>query len=278
VSPAPEFSRVLTGLPRLTRDLAGEDEGRPILVSGPPSVTLELQQLLAADGEIELVRRVSILDLEDPELAGSPVLLYVIRGQATPTDERALRRADRHAIPIVCLRLGEPEGEGLLPYVRATDVVRAATLGPEARDAVARRIGARAPAAAPGLARGLPALRSGVGEAVIEEGARRTAVLAAMSSRFPGPDLPALALVEIRMGLRLAVAQGRDPRKFQVAAAAGALAGGFALRALNKGLADRLPLPAFAVRSAVAYAGARALGEVGLRLGRRVRNGSVRAR
>ena len=70
------------------------------------------------------------------------------------------------------------------------------------------------------------------------------------------------------MGLRLAVTQGRDLRKVQVAAAVGPLVAGFALRALNKGLADRLPLPAFAIRSAVAYAGARALGEVGLRLGR----------
>ena len=278
MSPAPDVARVLTGLPGLTREVAGEDEGRPILVSGPPSVTLELQQLLAADGDLELVRRVSILDLEDPELAGSPALVYVIRGQATSTDERALRRADRQAIPIVCLRLGEPEGEGVLPYVRATDVVRAAALGPEARDAVARRIALRAPAAAPGLARQLPALRSGVGEVVVEEGAKRTAALAALSSRFPGPDLPALALVEIRMGLRLAVTQGRDLRKVQVAAAVGPLAAGFALRALNKGLADRLPLPAFAIRSAVAYAGARALGEVGLRLGRRAQDGSGRAR
>ena len=163
--------------------------------------------------------------------------------------------------------------------MRATDVVRAAALGPEARDAVARRIALRAPAAAPGLARRLPALRSGVGEAVVEEGAKRTAALAALSSRFPGPDLPALALVEIRMGLRLAVAQGRDLRKVQVAAAVRSpWPPDFALRALNKGLADRLPLPAFAIRSAVAYAGARALGEVGLRLGRRARDGSVGAR
>jgi hypothetical protein len=271
-------TRVLTGLPKLTSEVAGDDAARPILLSGPPSATLELQQLLAAGGEPELLPRVGILDLEDPELEGSAALVYVIKGKATPTDERALRRADRQSIPIVCLRLGAPEGEAPLPYVRATDVVRAATLGPGAVDALAARIALRSPDAAPWLARHLPALRNGVEATVVEQGARKTAALAALSGRFAESDLPALALVEIRTALRLAVAEGRDAGKFRVVAAAGAVAGGVAMRALNRGLVDRVPLPAFAVRSAIAYAGARALGEAALRLSRRPPDGAGGAR
>jgi hypothetical protein len=278
MSAGAEIARVLTALPRIAREVESEDEGLPILVSGPPSAALELERLLAAGGEPGLVRRVSILDLEDTELAESPALVYVIKGNATPTDERALRRADRQSIPIVCLRLGAAAGEGILPYVRATDVVRSAELGPEALDEIARRIARRAPGAAPSLARRLPVLRRGVTEVELERQARRIAVLGARSDLVPGPDFPAMAQLELRMGLGLAAAQGRDPRQVQAAVAAATLAGGFALRGLSRGLAARLPLPAWAIRAAVAYAGARLLGEAALALARRAPEGTDQAR
>jgi hypothetical protein len=273
-----EITRVLTALPRITREVESEGDGSPILVSGPPSVALELERLLTAGGEPRLVRRVSILDLEDPELAGSPVLVYVIKGNVTPTDERALRRADRQSIPMVCLRLGDAPGEPILPYVRATDVVRSAELEPEIIDEIARRIARRAPGAAPSLARRLPVLRHGVAEVEVERHARRVAVLGALSGRVPGPDFPAMAQLELRMGLGVAAAQGRDPRQVQAAVAAATLAGGFALRGLSRGLSARLPLPAWAIRAAVAYAGARLLGEAALALARRAPEGTDQAR
>lgn len=272
--PSPEVVAVLRTLPRLAREVEGEDAGRAILVSGPPSAALELERLLTAGGEPGLVRRISVLDLDDPDLAGSPALVYVIRGAVTPTDERALRRADRRSIPIVCLLLGDEAGNRILPYVRATDVVRSEALGPGAVDALARRIALRAPEASPALARRLPALRDGVGAALVERTARRAALLAALSSRAPGPDLPAIALLEIRTGLRVAAAHGRELRPFQAASATGALVAGLALRGVSRRLRGRLPLPDWAVRAAFAYGGARALGEATLLAARRTPAGA----
>lgn len=269
---------VVAALPRLAREIEAEEVSRPLLISGPPSAALELEQLISAGGERGLVRRIGVLDLDDPDLAGSPALVYVIRRSVTPTDERALRRADRRSIPIVCVLLGDDAGSGILPYVRATDVVRAPTLGPEVVAAIARRIAVRAPEAMPGLALGLPPLRAGAAEVLVGRSAARAALLAALSGRSPGPDLPALALIEIRTGLRVAVAHGADLRLFQLVTAAGALAGGLLLRALSRRLSGRLPVPPCAVRAAVAYGGARLLGEAALQLSRRDPGGADRAR
>jgi uncharacterized protein (DUF697 family) len=275
----PHVKRVLSSVPRVAREVDSADEGRPILVSGPPSAALELEQLLVAGGDPGAVRRVSVLELDDPELAKSPVLVYVIKGGFTPTDERTLRRAEWQSIPMMCLLLdGRQAGGVVLPYVRATDVIRAESLGPELIDDLARRIAALAHDAAPALARRLPALRTGVGEAIVDRAARRTAVLGALSGPADGPDLPAMALVELRMGMQVAAAHGNNAPPLQIATAVGALAGGFALRGLSRGLVAALPVPGWLVRASVAYGGARALGAAAVRLAQKAPVGADRAR
>jgi uncharacterized protein (DUF697 family) len=274
----PHVTRVLSSVPRVAREVDSADEGRPILVSGPPSAALELEQLLVAGGDPGAVRRVSVLELDDPELAKSPVLVYVIKGGFTPTDERTLRRAEWQSIPMVCLLLDARQAVVVLPYVRATDVIRAESLGPELIDDLARRIAAVANDAAPALARRLPALRPGVREAIVDRAARSTAVLGAQSGRAQGPDLPAMALVELRMGMQVAAAHGSNAPPLQVATALGALAGGFALRGLSRGLVAALPVPGWLVRASVAYGGARALGAAAVRLAQNAPVGADRAR
>jgi uncharacterized protein (DUF697 family) len=269
------LTRVLPALPRLTRELEGE-EPLPLLVSGPPSTALELSRLLTEGGDASLVRRVGLLDLERPELAGSPAVVYVVKGTPTPADEHALRRADRRRIPIVCLILGDAPPDGrLLPYVLATDVVRCRALDEPTLAAIARRIAIRAPDAAWALARRLPALRGGVQREQVARASVQAAVLAALSDRVPGPDLPALALIQIRMALRLEAASGREARGAQGPAVGGVLAGGLAFRGLARLLTRALPLPAAAVRAGVAYGGTRALGEAALALEGRASSGGA---
>jgi hypothetical protein len=261
--------RVLRGLPAARRE-HGDDIPDPLLVSGPPSKALELARALTEGGQAELVRRVGLVELERPELARSSALVYVITGAATPADEHALRRADRQGIPIVCLILTGAEDEPrILPYVLATDVVRAHALDRDAIDAVARRIGVRAPNAAWALARRLPALRTGVRREVVERTAIAAATLAAFSPRAAGSDLPALSLLHVRMALRLEAAGGPTTRAAEAAAVAVSLASGAALRQVARTLLRAPVLPPWAVRAGVAYAGTRALGQAALAVGER---------
>jgi hypothetical protein len=264
--------RVLRGLPAARRE-HGDDVPGPLLVSGPPSKALELTRALTEGGQQELVRRVGLVELERPELARSSALVYVVAGAATPADEHALRRADRQRIPIVCLILAGAEGEPpgrILPYVLATDVVRARALDRDAIDAVARRIGVRAPNAAWALARRLPALRVGVRREVVERTAIAAATLAAFSPRAAGSDLPALSLLHVRMALRLEAAGGPTTRAAEAAAVAVSLASGAALRQTARTLLRAPVLPSWVVRAGVAYAGTRALGQAALAVGERV--------
>lgn len=281
MSPVPRSAatHVLAALPGLVREVHAGASEEPLLVSGPPSAVLELEQLLTAGGERAAVRRVSVLELDDPELAEGPALVYVIKGGITPTDERALRAVDHRSLPVVCLVLDAPHTHDvILPYVPATDVVRAGALTPEVVDRLARRIAVNVPEAAAALARRLPVLRDGVTETIVERYARRAAALGALSARATGPDLPAMTLLEIRMGLLMAGVYGRSVPPLQVGTAVGMLGGGYALRGLSRTLAAVLPLPGWLVRAAVAYGGARALGAAALLVAQKAPVGADRPR
>jgi uncharacterized protein (DUF697 family) len=156
--------------------------------------------------------------------------------------------------------------------VLATDVIRAPAIAPETIGAVARRVAVRAPEAAWALAARLPPLRDGVSQALVRRYALRNAVVSA-ATFVPGPDLPALAANEIRMALRLATARGSDSAAMPVVAFAAAVGGGLALRGLARRLSALMPLPAWAIQAAVAYAGTRALGEAVGMLARSERGG-----
>ena len=267
--PPAALTRVVTALPGELRAVE-RSEARVLLLSGPPSPVAALRTLLTENGDPELVQRIEPDALERPELAECAALVHVIEGEATPDDEEILRRADRRRLPILCLLLAEAPPEGrILPYVPATDVVRGPVLRPEAIDALAERLSVRAPEDAWGLAARLPALRDGVRRRLVRTYALRGGALGALSERVPGPDLPALALLQVGMALRLAALGGREARSVQAVAAGGALGAGVTLRALARTLASTLPVPSWAVRGAVAYAGTRALGEAALALERR---------
>jgi uncharacterized protein (DUF697 family) len=152
-----------------------------------------------------------------------------------------------------------------VPYVLATDLVR---VPPgqgfpvdEIAHAVARKLGEDGTA----LAARLPTLRRAVCDELIRSFAKKNAIIAA-AVFIPGVDLPALAVNEIRLVLRLEQAYGLavDPRERlpEIAATVGAA---FGLRAIARELLDLVPVAGWAVKGAVAYAGTRAIGEAALR-------------
>jgi hypothetical protein len=249
----------------------------PLLLSGPAPAVRELRGLLTAGGEQALVQQIGILDLERPEVTGAAGIVHVIRGEATPADEHALCRAERRLLPTLCIVLSTgPDGSRVLPYVPATDVLRARKLDAPAVRWLGQRLAVRAPEAAWALASRLPALQDPVTRSLVERYARRNALVAA-ATFAKGRDFPTLTLNELRLTLRLAAVAGAEPRNAQLLAAGTSLGGGVALRALARRLDALLPLPGWAVQAAVAYAGTRVIGLAAVALAAHA-GGAVRRR
>ena len=173
-----------------------------------------------------------------------------------------LKRARRARVPVVCLAAGPVEGP--IPFVLATDVVRA---DPgrgfpleELADALAHRLGE----AATPLAARLPVLRDAVCAHLTESFARRNAIAAA-AVFVPGADLPILTLNQARLLLRIASAYGAEIDRERLPELLGVLGAGFGFRALAREALDFVPVAGWALKGAVAYAGTRALGEAARR-------------
>lgn len=261
-STAVRVARALPGLLREVRD--GAAAAPPLALAGPPSAVGELARALCRDGEPALVRQVGVdwatnaSPLQEGGIEGA-ALVYVINGDMTPTDERVLREADHRRVPLVCLVVGGGD-ERVLPYVPATDVIRAGAVDGDAVAAVAKRVAARAGEAAWGLARGLPVLRRPVAQALVRRYARQNAAVGA-AVFVPGADLPVLTLNQLRMVLRIAAAYGVELAGARALALAGVAGAGLGLRALARRAAGLAAFPSFALKGAVAYGGTLALGE-----------------
>lgn len=151
----------------------------------------------------------------------------------------------------------------------ATDVVSIGARDAIPLEAIARRIAARLGERGAPLAAHVPSLREAVSEQLVTSSARRNGLTAA-AARVRRPDLPFLALNEVRLVRRLAQAHGasggvRD-RLPELAATLGA---GFGLRALARELLDLAPptdaegasRPAGRSGPQIAYGATRAVGE-----------------
>jgi uncharacterized protein (DUF697 family) len=165
-------------------------------------------------------------------------------------------------VPIVAVT---GHDELVIPNVLASDIVRVRPGEGFPLDEIARTIAARLGEQAAPLAGRVPLLRGAVCEQLVAAFARRNGLIGA-AAFVPGADLPALALNQLRLVLRLEQAHGRTidlrERLPEVAATLGA---GLGLRALARELVCRLPVPEWAVQGAVAYAGTRALGDTAVR-------------
>jgi len=242
--------RSLLGLAREAR--AGGGETRPLVVGGARELAALLAKELRAGGEAGAVAE------HDP-VEGAVALVWI-----GPAGEEPLRRAARSGVPIV----GVTDGSSL-PYVLDTDLVR---LAPgrglpveEITHALARALGARGV----GLAARLPGLRDAVVAELVESCARRNGLIAA-AVFVPGADLPILMLNELRMVIRVALANGDEVGLGRVPELVGVLGAGFGSRRVVRALDGLVPFAGFALKGAVGYAATKAIGEAA-----RVRFGSV---
>ena len=229
--------------------------GKPLVVGGARGLAGVLRRELGRDAKAGAVRG-------DDAPEGAAVLVYVLGHEPTPDDAAALDRARRARVPIVAVTVREGVA---IPNVLATDVVRVGAGEGFPLEAIARVIAARLGEDAAPLAGRVPLLRGAVCEQLVAACARRNGVIGA-AVFVPGADLPALALNQLRLVLRLEQAYGLEidlrERLPELAATLGA---GLGLRALARQLLDRLPVAGWAVQGAVAYAGTRVLGDAAIR-------------
>jgi uncharacterized protein (DUF697 family) len=241
-------------LKQLVKELgAPPHDPRPLAVGGARELAAVLRRELARDADPGAVR-----GGDAPE--GAAVLVYVLGREPTAEDEQALKRARKARVPIVAVVAGPASDDLTLPYVLATDIVR---VGPgegfpiaEIAQAVAERLGEGAAS----LAARLPVLRGPVSEHIVRSFSRKNAVVAAVVF-IPGADLPALTVNQIRMLVRLGQVHGRGTGRELLPEAALTVGAGLGFRTLARQLLDVVPVAGWAVKSAVAYTGTRALGE-----------------
>ena len=230
---------------RAVRELRGESKDvRPIAIDGDRALVTLLAKELRAGGDPAGV-------VEGRVGSGQPAALVWIGG----ADASALRQAARARTPIVGVTAGES-----LPYVLDTDLVR---LPPgqglpveQIAHALARALGDDGALHAARL----PVLREPVVDELIASAARKNGLLGA-AVFVPGVDLPILTFNELRLVLRIALANGRQldaalwPEILAIVGAA------FGWRRLARELLDLVPVAGWAVKGGIAYTGTKAIGE-----------------
>jgi uncharacterized protein (DUF697 family) len=243
---------------RLLREIdASSREQRPLAVGGARELAEVLRRELARGAAPGAVRAG-----HEPE--GAAVLVYVLGHDPVEADEAALARARRARVPVVAVLAGPVSDDVSIPNVLATDVVRVRAGEGFPLEAIARAVAHRLGEAGAPLAARLPVLRRAVSEQLVASFSRKNALVAA-AVFVPGADLPLLTLNQLRLVLRLAQAHGEEVGRERLPELVGAVGAGFGLRAVARELLDLVPVAGWAVKSAVAYAGTRAVGEAALR-------------
>ena len=229
---------------------------KPIVLGGARELVDALRRELLRDGDPRAVRDAGLGALD-----GAAALVYVLAGELTEEDERALRAADMANVPIIVLG---PEPTTPVPYALATDVLPLRPGEGFPLEELGRLLVAKADDAAGPLAAKLPALRRGVAEALVAKVARQNGLIGA-AVFIPGVDFPILTLNQLRLVMRLATAYGQQLDAERLPEVLGVVGTGLGLRAIARGALGVVPVAGWAVKGGVAYGGTRALGEAAIR-------------
>ncbi len=239
----------------LVRELrASAEDDKALLVAGAPSLVPLLAKELRAGGEQGAVR-------ENGELEGSLALVYVLPGEPTDDDVKALHAADRARVSIICVTR---PGVDRVPYVLETDLVYVGAGSSFPVDEIATAVARRVGEAGTGLARRLPVFRPAVCEHLIRRFAKRAGWIGAVTV-VPSVDMPVLTLLQARLVLRLGHAYALEMDRERAVELLGVVGAGFGFRAVARQLLDVVPVAGWALKGAVAYTGTRAIGEAGVR-------------
>lgn len=260
---------------KLLRELRSKTtDRRPLVLGGARSLVDALRRELVRDGDATAVREEAL-----GAMVGAAALVYVLAGEPTEDDERALRAADLAGVPLLVVG---PEPTTGVPYALATDVLPLRPGEGFPLEELGRRLAGKDENAAVALAARLPALRRGVVDALVARVARQNAAIAA-AVFIPGVDFPVLTLNQLRLVLRTAAAYGEEIDAERLPEILGVVGTALGFRTLARQAVGIIPIAGWAVQGAVAYAGTRTLGEVAIRyfeagpLGSRAESGAPRA-
>jgi uncharacterized protein (DUF697 family) len=241
----------------LVRELrSSTTKAKPIVLGGARSLVDALRRELLRDGDPSAIREASLGALD-----GAAALVYVLAGEPTEEDERALRSADMANVPIVVLG---PDPTTPVPYVLATDILPLPPGEGFPLEDLGRLLGAKADDTAPALAAKLPALRRGIADALVAKVSRQNGLIGA-AVFIPGVDFPVLTLNQLRLVMKLATAYGQQLDAQRLPEVLGVVGTGLGLRAIARGALGVVPVGGWAVKGGVAYTGTRALGEAAIR-------------
>ena len=126
---------------------------RALAVAGAPELVTALSRALGRDGDPGALVGPDALD-------HAAALVLVLVGPPSEAEEELLKKARRARVPVVCLAAGPVEGP--IPFVLATDVVRAEPGRGFPVEELARVLARRLGEAATPLAARLPVLRDAV--------------------------------------------------------------------------------------------------------------------
>jgi uncharacterized protein (DUF697 family) len=242
---------------KLLRELRSTTaDRRPLVLGGARSLVDALRRELVRDGDATAVREEAL-----GAMVGAAALVYVLAGEPTEEDERALRAADLAGVPLLVVG---PEPTAGVPYALATDVLPLRPGEGFPLEELGRRLAAKDESAAVVLAARLPALRRGVADALVARVARQNAAIAA-AVFIPGVDFPVLTLNQLRLVLRIAAAYGEEIDAERLPEILGVVGAALGFRTLARQAVGVIPIAGWAVQGAFAYAGTRTLGEAAIR-------------
>ena len=228
------------------------------MLGGAPALVDALRRELLRGGDPSAIRDASLGALD-----GAAALVYVLAGEPTEEDERALRSAATAGVPIIAAA-ARTRRRRFRTCSRPTSPRCSRARGSRSRTSAGvwrRRLG---DAAAP-LAARLPALRPGIVEALVAKVAKQNGLIGA-AVFIPGVDFPVLTLNQLRLVMRIATAYGQRARRAARCRRSSASSDrASAFRTIARGALGVVPVGGWAVKGGVAYTGTRALGEAAIR-------------
>lgn len=236
-------------------DAASQEGGHIALIPGDPSATKRLREILGIAAPVpgedalavmavasgtELEPGIATLERRRHSGAGALGIIVGDAAERAGLERRLLAGNRLEASNIAHVPSLEGPGEDLV------------------LEAVIRVLGDAATAAG----RRNPGLRPAVGRRLVRSAARQSAAIGALP--LPGVDMPALALIQVRLVAQLAALHDRPFGAERAVEALAVVGAGFGWRALGRSASGLVPVAGWAVRGTVAYGATRAVGEAAL--------------
>lgn len=234
---------------------AATNGGEIVVIPGDPAATARLREILGLSAPAPSEDALMLFAATASTDLGPAVTALERRRSAGGGALAVIVGADQERIEIEHrLRAGDRLETSNIAHVPALDE-RGADLVIEA---VLRALGDEAVAAG----RRNPGLRPAVGRRLVNSSARQSAAIGALP--LPGVDMPALALLQVRLVAQLAALHDRPFGSERALEALAVVGAGFGWRALARSASGLVPVAGWAVRGTVAYGATRAVGEAAL--------------